>query len=92
MNKVYEAQMYNYGLRATFDFMIPEPAAFLVAAMNQAHTGTITLTKPPTFTLTPAQISESNYGYWVPVYQAKDVTPPPELYRTKSADLKAGGG
>jgi hypothetical protein len=92
VNKVYQAQMYNYGLRATFDFMVPEPAAFLVAAMNRAHAGTVTLTKPPPFTLTPAQVNESNYGYWVQVYQAKDVAPPPELYRTKSADFKAGGG
>ncbi|PWW25184.1 hypothetical protein JD79_04382 [Geodermatophilus normandii] len=92
VNKVYQAQMYNYGLRATFDFMVPEPAAFIVAAMNRAHAGTVTLTKPPTFTLLPAQINESNYGYWVQVYQAKDVAPPPELYRTKSADFKAGGG
>lgn len=92
VNKVYQAQMYNYGLRTMFDFMVPEPAAFLVATMNRAHAGTITLTRPPDFTLKPAQISESNYGYWVQVYQAKDVTPPPEMYRTKSADFKAGGG
>lgn len=92
VNKVYQAQMYNYGLRAMFDFMVPEPAAFLIATMNKAYAGATTLTKPPDFTLTPAQITESNYSYWVQVYEAKDVAPPPELYRTKSADFKAGGG
>lgn len=92
VNKVYQAQIYNYGLRAMFDFMVPEPAAFLVAAMNKAHTSAVTLTKPVAFTLTPAQITESNYGYWVQVYHAKDVTPPPEIFITKSADFKAGGG
>ncbi len=25
VNKVYQAQMFNYGLRAMFDFMVPEP-------------------------------------------------------------------
>ena len=25
--------MYNYGLRAMFDFMVPEPAAFLIETM-----------------------------------------------------------
>lgn len=92
VNKVYEAQMYNYGLRTMFDFMVPEPAAFLVATMNRAHAGAMTLNKPPAFTLNPAQISESNYGFWVKLYEAKDVAPPPEMYRTKSADFKAGGG
>lgn len=92
VNKVYQAQMYNYGLRAMFDFMVPEPAAFVVATMNRAHSGMVTLTKPPAFNLTPAQINESNYGYWVWLYQAKDVTPPPEIFRTKTADFKAGGG
>ncbi len=92
VNKVYQAQMFNYGLRMMFDFMIPEPAAFLVAAMNQAQSSALTLTKPPDFTLAPAQITESNYSYWVKVCGATDVAPPPELFRTKSADFKGGGG
>lgn len=92
VNKVYQAQMYNYGLRAMFDFMVPEPAAFLIAAMNTAHTSAVTLTKPTAFSLEPVQITEDNYRYWVWVYQAKDVTPPPEIFITKSADFKAGGG
>jgi hypothetical protein len=92
VNKVYQAQMFNYGLRVMFDFMVPEPAAFLVAALDQAHSSALTLTKPPDFDLTPGQINESNYAYWVKVCGATDVAPPPELYRTKSADFKGGGG
>lgn len=92
VTKVYQAQMYNYGLRAMFDFMVPEPASFLIEAMRQAHASTLSLTKPPEFTLTPAQVNESNYQYWVKQCGATDVTPPPELYRTKSQDFKAGGG
>lgn len=92
VNKVYRAQMFNYGLRAMFDFMVPEPAAFLVAAMQQARSAAIELQQPPAFTLTPSQITESNYQYWVKQCGATDVVPPPELYRTKSADFKAGGG
>jgi hypothetical protein len=92
VNKVYEAQMFNYGLRAIFDFMIPEPAAFLISAMTQAHDSTVDLVKPPPFDLTPSQITEYNFGYWVEVTGATDVNPPPELYRTKAADYKAGGG
>lgn len=92
VNKVYRAQMFNYGLRVMFDFMVPEPAAFLVAALDRAHNSTLTLTKPPDFDLTPSQISESNYSYWIKVCGATDVGPPPELFRTKSADFKGGGG
>ncbi|MBE8516862.1 hypothetical protein ILP97_04910 [Amycolatopsis sp. H6(2020)] len=92
LNKVYEAQLYNYGLRTMFDFMVPEPAAFLIAALDRAHTSAVSLTKPPDFTLIPSQITESNYGFWAKHCGATDVTPPPELYRTKSADFKAGGG
>lgn len=29
LDKVYETQVFNYGIRAMFDFMIPEPASFL---------------------------------------------------------------
>ncbi len=33
INKVYEAQVFNYGRRLLFDLMVPEPAAFLTDAM-----------------------------------------------------------
>jgi hypothetical protein len=92
VNKVYQAQMFNYGLRAMFDFMVPEPAAFVTAVMNSAHASGLSLTKPPAFTLQPSQVNESNYGYWIRVYRATDVAPPPEIYKTASFDFKAGGG
>jgi hypothetical protein len=92
VNKVYEARLYNYGLRAMFDFMVPEPAAFLVAALDQAHSSAQSLEKPPDFTLLPSQLNESNYQYWVKKCGATDVAPPPELYRTKSADMNKSGG
>ncbi len=45
MNKVYEAQVFNYGKRLLFDLMVPEPAAFLldsVAVKDQKE-----LIRPP---------------------------------------------
>lgn len=33
INKIYEAQVFNYGSRLLFDLMIPEPAAFLLDAV-----------------------------------------------------------
>lgn len=35
INKVYEAQVYNYGSRLLFDLMIPEPASFLLDAVAE---------------------------------------------------------
>jgi hypothetical protein len=92
VNKVYLAQMYNYGIRTMYDFMVPEPGAFLIEALQSAHANAIEIEKPVPFTLRPDQITESNYHTWVLQYGATDVQPPPEMYQTKSLDFKAGGG
>jgi hypothetical protein len=97
VSKVYQAQMFNYGQRTMFDFMVPEPAAFLIQALNSVHASATEIQKPPEFTLKPHEISENihaygYYGKWVQTYGATDVTPPPEIYRTKSLDFNAGGG
>ncbi|MFI1170387.1 hypothetical protein [Streptomyces melanogenes] len=92
VNKVYEAQMYNYGLRTMFDFMVPEPAAYFIETLQSAHASAVDLAKPAPFTMRPDQITELNYAQWVQLYHATDVSPPPEMYRTKSFDFKAGGG
>jgi hypothetical protein len=80
----YEAQMFNYGLRVLFDFMVPEPGAFLIQTMTQAAAQAPTLEKPPSFSLRPIDINESIYGYWVNKYRATDVKPPPPDYLTVS--------
>lgn len=92
VEKLYEAQMYNYGVRMMFDFMIPEPGAYLVEAMQKAHASVMEIEKPLQFTLKPNQITESNYNYWIHEYGAAGITPPPEEYITKSLDYSAGGG
>lgn len=91
VTKVYQAQMYNYGLRTMFDFMVPEPAAALIFALAEAPPAA-DLVKPQEFTLTPSQISEYNYGTWVNKYAATDVEPPPDIYTTVATDYSAGGG
>ncbi|MEK7764371.1 MAG: hypothetical protein AAB433_22590 [Nitrospirota bacterium] len=92
VEKVYEAQMFNYGLRQMYDFMVPEPGAYLIQAMGSAHASMLEIEKPTNFTLRPDQITESNYHYWVHQYGATDVNPPPEEYKTKAANYSAGGG
>jgi hypothetical protein len=39
VNKVYEAQVFNYGNRLVYDIMIPEPAAFLLDAFTVQEEG-----------------------------------------------------
>jgi hypothetical protein len=92
VNKIYRAQMLNYGLRTIFDFMVPEPAAMLVHVMQSAHASETALTKPPDFPLQPNQVTEGNYAYWVKVYGATDVVPPPDVYTTVAHTFSAGGG
>lgn len=92
VEKVYEAQVYNYGLRTMFDFMVPEPGAFLIEALRRAHVSATELVKPMPFTIRPDQITEFNYHTWVAAYHATDVVPPPEPYITKTHDYNAGGG
>lgn len=92
IEKVYEAQMFNYGLRTMFDFMVPEPGAFLLEALRRAHVSATELVKPMPFSIRPDQLTEFNYHTWVSAYHATDVTPPPEPYITKSHDYNAGGG
>ncbi len=92
VNKVYQAQIYNYGIRTMYDFMVPEPGAFLIEALSDAHANALEIEKPMPFTLRPDQITESNYHGWVHEYGSTDVQPAPDMYKTKSLDFNAGGG
>lgn len=92
VSKVYQAQIFNYGMRTMYDFMVSEPAAFLIFAMNRSHATAVEVTKPAPLTLRPDQINEFNYHRLVTDYYATDVQPPPEIYKTKALDFKAGGG
>lgn len=91
IDKVYEAQVFNYGKRMLFDIMLPEPAAFLIHAMgNQPPVG-MNLVKPDPFTLSPADISEWTYAYYVKKYEVLGVNPPPQPYITISKAFEGKG-
>ncbi len=80
IDKVYEAQVFNYGKRLLFDIMLPEPAAFLLYAMGNQPRPDVNLEKPVPFTAKPSQITEWNYDAYVKQYEVVGVTPPPQPY------------
>lgn len=82
VDKVYEAQVFNYGKRMMFDFILPEPGAFWIHAASARPRPGASLTRPVPFTLTPAQLTEFNYEYYVQLYQVAGVKPPPVPYVT----------
>lgn len=83
VDKVYEAQVFNYGKRLLFDIMAPEPAAFLIHAL-ESRAREEALKAPEPFTLSPDEIDESNYHQYVQQYKVSGVEPPPPLYVTVS--------
>lgn len=89
VEKVYQAQVFNYGVRAMYDFMVPEPAAFLIASLEGAHATATELAKPTPWTLRPDQVTEANYSGWVREYGATDVQVPPADFVTAAHDFNA---
>jgi hypothetical protein len=47
LDKRYKAQLYNYGKRMMFEFILPEPAAFLVESRLLAFESSLDYSQPP---------------------------------------------
>jgi len=90
IEKLYEAQIFNYGKRLLFDIMLPEPAAYLIHALSHRPKAGADLVKPDPFMLSPLDVNEWNYSYYVRKYEAAGVVPPPQPYLTlaKAVDGK----
>lgn len=53
LDKVYRAQLFNYGRRMMFEFVLPEPAAFLVESRLRAFEANLDVPVPPTPPVAP---------------------------------------
>jgi len=82
LDKVYRAQVYNYGLRTMYEFIVPEPAAFIMYALLSKKPEGVILDKPEPFTLNANEITEDNYHLWAKQYNTTDIEPPPQAYIT----------
>lgn len=94
VDKIYEAQVFNYGKRLLFDIMVPEPAAFYVhSLMTSAKRPDLPAPVSP-LTITPGSLTEANYMTWVARYGAVGVAPPPSPYVTmaKGFEERSGDG
>jgi hypothetical protein len=86
LNKVYDAQILNYGQRMMYEFVVPEPAAYLLYALVENPPRDTELVKPdpPTFNnapLKPSNIGRTNYLDWVAKYQVRNVPAPPPAFQ-----------
>lgn len=93
VDKIYEAQLYNYGHREMIEVVIPEPAAFLrFVAKNKTKDG-LSVSPPiePGYCLNgifkPLSVTTlrtDEYLTWVTLYNVQDITPPPPFIKISS--------
>jgi len=101
VNKIYKAQIVNYGKRLMLEFMIPEPSAFFRYALSRQsfNTNGLEMPEPPGYCLangktfvplTAQDIDRYNYMYWTSKYNVEDVQPPPPQTVVTSTSLISG--
>jgi hypothetical protein len=78
LDRVVQAQVFSYGKRLFYDFVLPEPGALFLKALTWRHLPDGPFVKPAPFTLKSSQINEINYLYYTAGYGATGVEPPPE--------------
>ncbi|MFI1452763.1 hypothetical protein [Streptomyces roseus] len=77
VNRVTRAQMYNYGSRLLFDTVVPEPAAFLVDAVQRQGQSTLVAELPPPLTEAANDVTEGSYRTIGKRYRATALEPAP---------------
>ena len=79
LDKVYTAQIYNYGKRLMFEFVVPEPAAFYRYTQESKSADGVSVEKPEELAedFNHLSISPDDYETWVSKYNVQGVNPPP---------------
>jgi hypothetical protein len=94
LDKIYEAQVFNYGQRLMLDLIVPEPAAFYISSMmenEELHIEKPELPKYGNLPLAPANISRCNYMKYIRAYGVTDAPePPPERITVSYFDKQEG--
>jgi hypothetical protein len=87
VDKVMEAQIYNYGTRLLFDLVLPEPATAYIVQQLEAGEGTV-LKPPVPFTVTADGLDATNYLEWAQHYNVTGLTAPPPTWKRFSKAFK----
>jgi hypothetical protein len=88
VDKEYEHQVYNYGKRLMFEFVLPEPAAYYYYAQENDPGNKIQVEKPRELgLLTHKDVQPWNFGDYVRAYNVQGVTPPPPEWKVLSVAL-----
>ncbi|MFY2823810.1 hypothetical protein [Ruegeria sp. MALMAid1280] len=82
LDRIYDMQVYDYGLRMMFDFTVLEPSTMYLKAVESQIVKPGGMKEPKKFKLRPDEITESNYTTYVARYAAEGVEAPPPLQRT----------
>lgn len=100
VDKIYNAQVVNYGKRLMLQFLVPEPAALWRHALTRRPIAPVTFVNPESpgyctvdtksfVPLQPQDMTIDTYLYWAGKYGAEDVVPPPPSTRVISVAKKA---
>ena len=87
VDKHYQAQIYNYGKRLMFEFIVPEPAAFYIYSQNNKPQAALPPKPDDPGSLTHQDIQPWNYQIYVSKYKVQGVSPPPPLYTVVATAL-----
>ena len=92
IEKVYESQVFNYGLRQMFDFMVPEPSSYLWYVEN--NKSELNLPTPPAklevLVPTADSINAFNYLALAARYGVDGIEAPPPSFITVTSSVVHG--
>lgn len=77
LNRVYEAQVYDYGIRLFFDIMIPDPAAFYRQVKHHTSQPKYNDYEPVPFDIEFTSLNETNYKEYGAAYGVPGLDLPP---------------
>lgn len=90
VDKIYDAQIYNYGKRLMFEFIVPEPSAFYEYAQTVKEPTTVSRPMPLDLN-SPEEIDDKNYLSYIKAYNVQGITPPPPENKTVSTSIVKDG-
>jgi len=95
VDKIYQSQVFDYGKRLMFDFMVPEPSSFLWYLKSKTNLE-LDVPEPKSLAdrgiLSPSDITPQEYSALGAAYGVSDLPMPPDLVVTKRLRLAHGDG